>query len=176
MLEDKKKNISVRLNASDLQKIRDIARRLRVRDSDVFRFAIKAMLSKLIPLHDCSVQGSDLMPAFIECGTELTKYFDLDSDRLELIINNNLEDADKRVDTEDIELLAMSGVKENYIYLMLNELASRQSSPIGPSSLLRQHLYDKYVGNSQTPKDGVVKIEDDIVQTNPRNLYEVGNN
>jgi hypothetical protein len=61
------------------------------------------------------------------------------------------------VDYEDIELIAMAGIKENYIYIKLKELASRQSSPMGPSSLLRQHLYEKYVHNG-TPSE---RIEND---------------
>lgn len=149
MVEDKKQNVSVRLNASDISKIKDIARRLHVRESDVIRFAIKAMLAKLIPLHDENTHGSDLMPAFIECGAELTSYFDLDAARLESILNNGVLDHDKRVDSGDIELLAMTGNKENYIYLKLKDLASRQENPIGPAALLRQHLYEKYIQKSQ---------------------------
>lgn len=145
MIEDKKQNVSVRLNVSDLVKIKEIARRLHVRESDVFRFAIKATLAKLIPLHDHEVKGSDLVPAFIECGTELTNYFDLDTVRLDSIFNEGLADPSKRVDSDDIELLAMAGIKENYVYMKLKELAARQRSPMGPAALLRQHLYEKYV-------------------------------
>ena len=145
MVEDQKQNVSVRLNSTDITKIKDIAKRLRVRESDVIRFAIKATLAKLIPLHDEEVKGRDLIPAFIEYGTELANYFDLDSMRLEEILNHGVNDSAKRVDSDDIELLAMSGIKENYIYLKLKELANKQSGLIGPSALLRQHLYEKYV-------------------------------
>ena len=145
MIEDRKQNVSVRLNVSDLVKIKEIAKRLHVRESDVFRFAIKATLAKLIPLHDHSVKGSDLVPAFIECGAELTSYFDLDTVRLENIFNAGLDDLSKKVDSDDIELLAMAGIKENYVYMKLKELAARQCSPMGPSALLRQHLFEKYV-------------------------------
>lgn len=145
MVDDKKQNVSVRLGVSDLQKIKDVAKRLRVRESDVFRFAVKATLAKLIPLHDHAVKGKDLVSAFIECGTELANYFDLDAHKLEEIINDGVEDPVNRVDSDDIELLAMAGIKENYIYLKLKDLAARQSTPLGPSSLLRQHLYEKYV-------------------------------
>lgn len=148
MVEDKKQNVSVRLNSTDITKIKDIAKRLHVRESDVIRFAIKATLAKLIPLHDESVNGSDLIPAFIECGAELTNYFDLDASRLEAILNQGVVDPANKVDSADIELLAMVGIKENYVYLKLKELASRQSSPMGPSALLRQHLYEKYIQES----------------------------
>ena len=151
MIEDKKQNVSVRLNVSDLAKIREIAKRLHTRESDVFRFAIKATLSKLIPLHDSNAKGSDLMPAFIECGIELTNYFELDAQRLESILNEGVTNPDGKVDSDDIDLLALAGTKENYVYLKLKELANRQTSPMGPSALLRQHLYEKYIQNNTVP-------------------------
>ena len=154
MVDDKKQNVSVRLGVSDLQKIKEVAKRLRVRESDVFRFAIKATLAKLIPLQDHSVKGSDLVPAFIECGTELANYFDLDANRLDTIINDGVDDPAERVETDDIELLAMAGIKENFIYLKLKDLAARQPTPMGPSSLLRQHLYEKYVHNKANQHSG----------------------
>lgn len=151
MVEDKKQNVSVRLNSTDITKIKDIAKRLHVRESDVIRFAIKATLTNLIPLHDESVNGSDLIPAFIECGAELTNYFDLDVNRLDVILNNGVEDPKKKVDSTDIELLAMAGIKENYVYLKLKELASRQPNLVGPSALLKQHLYEKYIQDNLKP-------------------------
>jgi len=176
VLEEKKKNISVRLNTSDLRKVQDIAKRLRVRDSDVYRFAIKVTLRKLMPLQDGNVKGSDLIPAFIECGSELTKFFDLDSDRLERIINGDLEDSNSRVDSEDIELIAMSGVKENYVYLTLKELASKQSTLIGPDALLRQHLHEKYLCNDTIKIDTNTEDDDGLNQIISRDIFETGNN
>lgn len=147
MMDDKKQNISVRLNSSDLWKIKEIAKRLNVRESDVFRFAIKATLKKLIPLHDLEVRGSDLVPAFIECGTDLINYFDFDTNQLEKIINGGVEESAKKVKSEDIELLAMSGMKENPIYMKLKYITGKyeENGVIEPYTLIRQHLYDKYV-------------------------------
>jgi hypothetical protein len=165
MMEDKKQNVSVRLNISDLSKIKDIAKRLHVRESDVFRFAIKATLTKLIPLHDNNSKGRDLLPAFIEYGSELTNYFDLDVQRLDTVINQGVEDPLARVDYDDIELIAMAGIKESYVYTKLKELASRQSTPMGPCSLLRQHLYEKYVHNQDSTQKTSETNEQQIEET-----------
>ena len=165
MREDKKQNVSVRLNVSDLHKIKDIAKRLHVRESDVFRFAIKATLTKLIPLHDGNVKGRDLVPAFIEYGPELTNYFDLDVHRLDAVINQGVDDLLARVDYDDIELIAMAGIKENYIYMKLKDLANRQTAPMGPSSLLRQHLYEKYMHGESRVEESKKTIEQEIDET-----------
>lgn len=143
--DNKKQNVSVRMNAADLKKIREVADRLQVRESDVFRFAIKNTLAKLTPLYDKEVKGSDLVPVFMEFGKELTNYFDLDSSRLEEIINDGVESPMRRVDKEDIELLAMSGTQENYAFIKLKDLSGQVNESQGLSSLLKQYLSDKYI-------------------------------
>lgn len=57
----KKQNISLRMNTSDLRKVKQIAQRLERREADVFRFAIKSTLAKLAPLSELQACGSDLL-------------------------------------------------------------------------------------------------------------------
>lgn len=153
MTINNKQLVSVRLNGVDLSRVKHIAQRLRVRESDVIRFAIKSMLAKLAPLHDGQLAGSDLLPAFIELGAELTSYFELDSAQLGAIINENVHGAHKRVDAEDIALLAMLSLPEHYLYLKLRELSKLPVEAAGVTASLRQYLYEKYtrlVDNSHT--------------------------
>lgn len=145
MSSQRKQNISVRMNASDLRRIRDVAARLQVRESDVFRFAVRSSLAKLTPLQDLHTIGSDLVPVFVEFGGELTTYFELDTDRLDAIINGAVKGSEKRVDRDDIELLAMAGVQDNYLYIRLKELVADNRDGLPPSHLLRRYLYDKYI-------------------------------
>lgn len=142
MIESRKQAVSIRLNAADVRKMKKLAVRLGARESDVVRFAIKCMLTRLGPLYDADVKGRNLVPVFVESGSELLRFFDLDSGRLEAIINDGVESS-KRVDRDDIALLALSGAQEPYAALMLNELSSGSS--------LRQYLYEKYVyrGNAE---------------------------
>ena len=150
MIESRKQAVSIRLNAADVRKMKKLALRLGARESDVVRFAIKCMLTRLGPLYDSDVKGRNLVPVFVESGSELLRFFDLDSNRLESIINDGVE-ASKRVERDDIALLALSGAQEPYAALMLNELSSAPS--------VRQYLYEKYVyrGNaeSSTPVEPV---------------------
>lgn len=145
MSSQRKQNISVRMSASDLRRIREIAARLKVRESDVFRFAVRSSLTKLTPLQDGHTAGSDLVPVFVEFGSELTTYFELDTDRLDAIINGAVTGDDRRVDRDDIELLAMWGLQDNYLYMRLKELVADNREGLPPSQLLRRYLYDKYV-------------------------------
>lgn len=140
----KKQVVSMRLNGADLTRVKEIAKRLKVRESDVYRFAIKTTLTKLSPFYDVEMRGKDLLPIFIEMCAELTTYFDLDTESLDRLINGDLSDPHKRVEKDDIRLLSMLGMPEQYVYLKLRELANKPVEHKGMSSLVRQYLYEKY--------------------------------
>ena len=146
MADSRKQAVSIRMNGADVQKVKRLANRLGARDSDVIRFAVKSMLAKLAPLYDGEVHGRNLVPVFVESGAELLRYFDIDAARLEAIINDGVESA-RRVDRDDVALLALTGAQEPYAALKLSELSQetgrRDSGEL--SSSLRQYLYDKYV-------------------------------
>ena len=135
------------MNAADVRKVKKLSARLGVRDSDVIRFAVKAMLAKLGPLFDPEVHGRNLLPVFVESGAELLRFFDIDAAKLETIINGGVP-ADRRVDREDLALLALTSAQEPYAALRLSELDRSDSPRRSPDELLeslRQYLYAKYV-------------------------------
>lgn len=147
VVESRKQAVSIRMNVSDVRKVKKLASRLGARDSDVIRFAVKSMLSRLGPLYDTDVRGRNLVPVFVEFGNELLRFFDLDGARLESIVNEGVE-PNKRVDRDDIALLALSGAQEQYAALKLSELHHQDGTQMTPADLassLRQYLYDKYV-------------------------------
>jgi hypothetical protein len=147
VIESRKQAVSIRMNTADIRKVKRLAQRLGVRDSDVIRFAVKCMLARLGPLYDPEVRGRNLVPVFVEQGAELLRFFELDALRLEAIINEGIDPA-RRVDRDDIALLALTSGQEPYAALMLSELNrdERQRSRVGElSDSLRQYLYDKYV-------------------------------
>lgn len=142
-MENQKQCVSVRLSNSDIRKIKRIAERLNVSDSDIIRFGIKGMLSKLRPLSDDSSTGKQLLPVFLEHGNEVARHFDFDAERLEQILN---EDAhmEHSIDRVDIELLAMHSVFPNYLKMRLETLLK---TPIEERELLprlREYMYGKY--------------------------------
>jgi hypothetical protein len=135
------------MNETDVRKVKKLARRLGVRDSDVIRFAVKSTLARLSLLYDPEVLGRNLVPVFVESGSELLRFFDIDAARLEAIINDGVE-AERRVDRDDIALLALTGTQEAYAALKLSELDRtdrKGEPPLKLSESLRQYLYAKYL-------------------------------
>jgi hypothetical protein len=142
--DQRKQAVSIRLGTSDVRNIKRIAKRLGVRDSDIIRFAIKSSLGRISPLCDDSIKGRNLVPVLVESGDELIRFFELDAFRLESIINDKVE-ADQQVDRYDIALLAMSGLREEYLVMRLKEGDSRAEGAALPARSMRGYLYDKYV-------------------------------
>jgi hypothetical protein len=151
VVDQRKQAVSIRLGESDIRNIKRIAKRLGVRDSDIIRFAIKSALKRIAPLCDPGIRGRNLVPVLVESGDELIRYFDLDAFRLESIINENV-DAGRQVDCDDIALLAMSGLREEYLVMRLKDGNGSALDSAARDRSLRSYLYDKYVyRNADSP-------------------------
>ena len=150
MLDHRKQAVSIRLGAGDLRNIKRMAQRLGVRDSDIMRFAIKSMLNRNSPLCDEAIRGRNLVPVLVEFGDELIRYFELDAYRLDSIINEQTAE-DSRVERDDIALLAMSGLREQYLMMRMKESNGAPGGPAGQGHSLRGYLYDKYVYRNEDP-------------------------
>jgi hypothetical protein len=154
--DNRKQAVSIRLGRGDIRKVKKLAARLGVRDSDVIRFALKWMLNRLAPLSDPEVRGRNLVPVFVEAGGDLVLHFDLDAYRLEAIINDGAAD-EAKVSHDDVVLLAMSGTQQPYLRLRLNAVNGHGATS-GEGATLRDYLYEKYVyrrGEPASPRDPV---------------------
>ncbi len=143
MVDQRKQAVSIRLGEGDVRNIKRMAQRLGVRDSDIIRFAVKSMLNRIAPLCDDAIRGRNLVPVLVESGDELIRYFELDAYRLDSIINEQAG-ATTRVDRDDIALLAMSGLREQYLVMRMQDGSVVPQDAI-PGRSLRNYLYDKYV-------------------------------
>ena len=144
MVDQRKRAVSIRLGDSDVRNIKRVAKRLGVRDSDIIRFAIKSALSRVAPLCDPAIRGRNLVPVLVESGDELIRFFELDAFRLESIINEQVEEG-RQVERDDIALLAMSGLREEYLVMRMKEGGGAPTGASTPARSLRGYLYDKYV-------------------------------
>lgn len=152
MIEQRKQAVSIRIGESDLRNLKRVATRLGVRDSDIIRYAIKSMLARISPLCDKTISGRNLVPVLIESGDELIRYFELDAYQLDRIINDNAE-ADEKVHRDDIALLTMSGLREQYLRIRLNDRLDGNPETQSPARSLRNYLYDKYVYRNPELRD-----------------------
>jgi len=144
VVEQRKQAVSIRLGDGDIRNIKRIAKRLGVRDSEIIRFAIKSTLNRIAPLCDPGIRGRNLVPVLVESGDELIRYFEIDAFRLELIINENVGEG-RRVDRDDIALIAMSGLRDEYLVMRMTDALGSPTGSASTGRSLRRYLYDKYV-------------------------------
>jgi hypothetical protein len=181
--DSRKQAVSIRMSRSDLRHVKRLAERLGARDSDIIRFAIKLMLARLSPLQDPSVRGRSLVPIFLESGPDLMRHFELDAGKLSSIINEGVE-PERCVESDDIQLIAMSAIQRSYVKLQVASFRRVQGTEaIGQSTghsshtgfpngslngqgavgedpldhSLRDYLYGKYLfarSSNATPSEG----------------------
>ena len=159
-MESNMKNISVRLNFLDIQRIKELSSRLGIRESDLFRFSIKSILEKLVNLNDRNVKGADLIPLWLECGDFIMENFELDTTKLDEIFNGNVTKEGYRIDIEDIKLMAMSKLNPIYMVKQLSILCEKQIDPKSANDIFKKYLYSKYIlGESYKSKPDVQSFE-----------------
>ncbi|GAC1453498.1 MAG: hypothetical protein PVS2B3_16450 [Steroidobacteraceae bacterium] len=143
------------MSVADIRRIKKLAQRLGARDSDVIRFAVKATLARLMPLYEPDARGRNLVPVLVEAGVEFLRFFDLDTARLDAIINGDVA-PEKRVSRDDLALITLAGIQEPYAALKLSELNDgdeRLLHSADVASSIRQYLYQKYVYRENTEAD-----------------------
>lgn len=141
MADQRRRAVSIRLGNADIRNIKRFAKRLGVRDSDIVRFAIKSTFGRLAPLCDPAIRGRRLVPVLVEAGDELMRHFELDAFQLEAIINDGVEPKDQ-VDREDITLLSVSSLRQDYLRMQFSQ---DQSGNESSTDSLRRYLYGKYI-------------------------------
>jgi hypothetical protein len=156
VIDQRKQAVSIRLGEGDVRNVKRMAKRLGVRDSDIIRYAIKSMLGRIAPLCDEAIAGRNLVPVLVESGDELIRYFELDSYRLEGIVNKRADD-ETRVDRDDIALLAMSGLRDQYLVMRMKEGNGSSGDGANAARSLRNYLYDKYVYRAGDAKPAELK-------------------
>ena len=155
MADNRKQAVSLRVSTGDLRKVKKLAQRLEVRDSDVIRFALKTMLARLAPLCDNSVRGRGLIPVFIEAGSDLFHHFDIDGARLEEIVNGGAS-KEQAVEPVDLHRIAIARLQQNYAKLRPTKLpddhSQREAPPLDDlfEGQLRSYLYAKYIDTDFT--------------------------
>ena len=140
----KKQHVSVRLAETDHRKMKEIARRLGVKESDLFRYIVKNSLSKLLPFQDQQIRGIDLIPTLLDCGQDLARYFDLDSEQLDQIVNGGVEEGSRKIEKGDLDILAMAGTSDHYARVKLAALCEEPLADDDLIGALKQYLTHKY--------------------------------
>ncbi|MBI4697312.1 MAG: hypothetical protein HY749_25170 [Gammaproteobacteria bacterium] len=140
------RSVSMRINTSDFGRIKVMAKRLRARESDVFRLLIKIGLADLAPLCDGAARGRDLIETWCAFGAAVTSYLALDVHAVDRVLNGDAENGAEVIDRDDVALLAMLNAPPRYLALRLKDLTGEEHAPERIREELAAYLRSKYSG------------------------------
>jgi len=140
-MTDRKQIVSMRLTGDDRNAIQSIATRLLVRESDIYRFAINQLLTRLEKLLDSSCRGIELLPLFLELREELNYNLGFKKSQLYKIINFKELDPENLVPMDDIELLILP---HHVVRNRLAKLHQTTEQNIDTDAWLKLYFEQKY--------------------------------
>ena len=142
--DNAKRSVSIRINTSDFGKIKTIARRLRARESEVFRYLMRRSLKAVGPLYQNDTRRSEIIDVLTEDNGELISEFNLDTDKIGQLFDQICTQEGERLDDDDLELLAMVNMPEKFLALRLSEILGQKIEPADVVTTLDRYLENKY--------------------------------
>ena len=142
--DNAKRSVSIRINTSDYGKIKTIARRLRVKESGVFRYLMRRSLKAVEPLYRNDANCREVLDIFAEDGGELISHFDFSTEKIKGIFEQYASDGHEQVADEDVELLTMVSMPEKYLALLLSEVTGQKVEPHDNEKILERYFDEKY--------------------------------
>ena len=143
--DNAKRSVSIRINTSDYGRVKWLARQLRAKESDVFRFLLRSGLESVAPMYDSTRRTQAAIVSMLTTlGPELAQHFKLDPKRLqewaaELTAGTGLEIA-----AEDLELLQMLPVSADFVRMRLAALTGAAAQGEDVRQALASYLVKKY--------------------------------
>lgn len=125
VIDDSKRSVSFRLKTSDYGCIKTIARRKKMRESDVFRYLLRSSLNAMSPLYGSNTVNSEIMR---------------DLSAIEQLSNADI----RRLDSSDLELLALAVQPLRFLARRLSELTGASVDTKNVITELHNYLQQKY--------------------------------
>ncbi|MCF6205218.1 MAG: hypothetical protein L3J59_16400 [Methylococcaceae bacterium] len=141
-MNQRKEIVSLRLTNDDRTAVQSIADRLLVRESDIYRFAVNQLVTRLQKLLDSSCRGIDLLPLFLELREDLNYNLGFKKNQLYNIINHKELAPERQVSMEDIELLILP---HHLVRNRLKTLHDINDNNIDTDKWLRLYFKEKYL-------------------------------
>ncbi len=134
--------VSIRMASGHRNAIKNIASRLYVRESELYRFAINSLIHRMSDFNDEICVGSELLPLIIGFRSELKGYLQISAKHLHKIINAGNADPDKFVEMSDIELLLLSN--KSLLWILKRKAAAAEFKNADVDVWLSDYLTYKY--------------------------------
>ncbi len=144
MAKQVKEMTAVRLDPADRRRLKVLAKRLKLNEADLLRYAVKLVLEDFAPLSDHAKEGAELLPAFLDHTVEKLRWLDLDTNRIDQIMHADLQNPKLRVDRDELGMLVSGYATPAYREWCAYVGSVPNSVPLDCTSP-RMFLHEKYV-------------------------------
>ena len=144
VIDDAKRSVSFRINTSEYGCIKTIARKNRMRESDVFRYLLRVSLNALTPLYGSDAVNNEVLLGFSDKSTSVLDELNLDQLRLSHQLNINTGKSRAPLESCDVELLALAVQPLRYLAGRLSELTGGSVDTSNAVNALHEYLDAKY--------------------------------
>ncbi len=143
--DDAMRSISFRIHVSDYGRLRFLSKKLRIRNSEVFRLLVRIALEHLAPLYDESTTEESRLVLLATLGPQLASYFNYDAAALKAKFRWRSADGQFLVEDEDFELVATCGVSNNLVKRRLEGILGLDIAIEDLHDVLHDYLIEKYL-------------------------------
>ena len=144
MAKQVKEMTAVRLDPADRRKLKVLAKRLKLNEADLLRYAVKLVLEDFAPLSDHAKEGAELLAAFLDHPLEKLRWLDLDANRIDQIMHADLQNPKLRVDKDELGMLIAGYATPAYREWVTGINTGKDTVPFECTSA-RAFLHQKYV-------------------------------
>ncbi len=142
--DNAKRSVSIRINTSDYGRMKRLARRLRVRESVMFRYVMKAGLAELQPLLGALDDRRRALTLLAHLGPDLVHQFNLDTSRLRAVLER-APLGPRVIGDEELDLVVLAARAPAEALHRLATLLGRPIDAVGLRQALRDYLSSRPV-------------------------------
>lgn len=142
--DDARRSISVRVNTSDYGRLKAAARRLGVRESDVFRHLLRIGLARLLRVLAMDVSPEERYRLLICVAAEFGEDFGMTARDCVSVLDAH---GSLALDDGDLELIGLAATHPLQASVLLDRLAGTTSDPANLNQRLGTYLAAKHCAN-----------------------------
>ncbi len=144
ILDNAKRSVSVRISTSDYGRLKSAAKRLRMRESDIFRHVLRLGLARLLPLLESTSANDDFFRMIARVGTEFGKGSWMDTSQGIALFRRLLKPSGTELQEFDLELIYLAGTHPKHVQHYLSQVLQREVEEASVVATLGDYLDEKY--------------------------------
>ena len=144
IVDDARRSISVRIRVAELGRLRALAKRLRTRESNIFRYVLRIGLARLTNVLDGAIDPAQRCRLLVQLVAEFAGDFGMDARACVALLNSTGEEPLGEFSLDDLDLIDLSATHPRVVQEHLAGLRGGRVPPENLAVALSEYLNAKY--------------------------------